>query len=365
MIIGIPKEIKEGESRVGLAPRGVEILVRERHEVLIEKGAAEGSNFPDSDYQKVGAKIVSQKEVWASQLVVKVKEPQESEFIFLRDGLILFTYLHLAALPKLTGILQAKNVTAIDYATVELEDGSLPLLKPMSEIAGKLSFFLGAHYLEKNRGGKGILVSEGNVLILGGGTVGSNAAKMALGTDAKVTMFELKKEKCQILNEKFKNFNGKFQCLPFEEDKLKSSIKETDLLIGAVLIPGAKTPKIITEEMVKTMEPGSVIVDVSIDQGGCIETSFPTSHKEPIFIKHGVIHYCVPNMPGVVPRTSTIALAKATLPYVLEIANKGLQRAIREISALAKGVNVCQGKITNQKLAEALGKEYTDILKII
>lgn len=366
MIIGIPKEVKEEEYRVGLTPAGAKTLAKAGHQVLIEKGAGEGSNFSDVEYQKVGAKIVSAPEAWSAQMIVKVKEPQESEFKFLREGQILFTYLHLAALPKLTATLQEKNVAAIDYATVESDDKTLPLLKPMSEIAGKLSIFIGSHYLEKNQGGKGILISEGKVLILGGGTVGTNAAELALGTGAnKVTIFEPRSEKCQTLTEKFKNFSSRFQCLPLEKNNLNSFLKETDLLIGAVLIPGAQAPKAVSEEQVKTMEPGSVIVDVSIDQGGCIETSRPTSHKNPVFLKHGVIHYCVPNMPGIVPRTSTIALTKTTLPYALEIANRGFQKAIREISALAKGVNVYQGKITNQKLAESLGKGYVNIWSLI
>jgi len=268
-------------------------------------------------------------------------------------------------LPKLTEILQKKRVTAIDYATVELEDGSLPLLKPMSEIAGKHSVLIGAHYLEKKQGGKGILISESNVLILGGGTVGSNAAKIALGVGAKVIMVEQRADKCSSLTEGFKDLNNNFKCIPYEKDGLASLLKRIDLLIGAVLIPGAMAPKIITEEMIKLMQPGSVIIDVSIDQGGCIETSRPTSHKNPIFIRHGIIHYCVPNMPGIVPKTSTLALTRATLPYVIKLTDISLDKIIKESPDLRRGINIYNGRVTCQKLAEAFKKDYFEITNLL
>lgn len=361
MLIGVPKETKQGEYRVGLTPQGTDVLKKLGHRVLVEKGAGQGSRFSDKEYQLSGAKIVSAQEAWRSQLVVKVKEPQEKEFSFLRENLILFTYLHLAAAPKLTKVLAQKRVVAIDYATVEEKDLSLPLLKPMSQVAGKASLLIGSHYLEKNQGGKGVLISEGRVLILGGGVVGQAAAEVALGVGAKVSLFEAKSEKCQVLLEKFKNFGKKFQCiLSTNTTELKLKIKETDLLVGGVLIPGAKAPKVVTEEMVKSMEPGSVIVDVSIDQGGCVETSSVTTHKNPVFVKHGVIHYGVPNIPSNFPKTSTLALTEATLPYVVKIANNGFDKAIQEDQGLAKGVNVYQGKITNTELARSLGKDFFD-----
>jgi len=373
MIIGVPKEIKIEECRVALTPKGADTLIKAGHRVFLEKFAGKESGFLDEDYEKVGAEIVEEaQKVWqGADMIIKIKEPQESEFGFLRPDLILFTYLHLASFPELTNILQERNVTSIGYATVELEDGFLPLLSPMSEVAGKLAVQKAAQYLEKLSGGKGVLISgtktveAAKVLVLGGGVVGSNSAKTALGLGAKVFLIEKNPKKCKMLKKKFSSFGKKFQCFLSSEELLNKLVKEVDIIVGGVLVAGAKAPKIISEEQVKTMKLGSVIVDVAIDQGGCIETSRVTSHKEPVFVKHGVIHYCVPNMPGIVPLTSTLALTRETLPYILQLANKGFERAVKENSALAKGVNVYKGKIIYQRLAEALNKEYIPLENLL
>jgi len=366
MLIGVPKEIKEEEYRVGLTPNGAKALIAAGHKVFVESEAGEGSGFPDEEYKSAGAEVLSSaKEVWQkAEMIIKVKEPQQSEFNFLKPNLILFTYLHLAAFPELTKILQDKNVTGIDYATVELEDGSLPLLKPMSEVAGKLAVQVGAHFLEKKHGGRGILLggtektSPANVVIVGAGTVGSNAAEVALGMGAHVVLVDKNASKLEFLKGKFGHCGGRLSTLLPSDINFERAIIEAHLLIGAVLVAGDRAPKVVSEEQVKKMKKGSVIVDVAIDQGGCIETSKVTSHKNPVFVLHDVIHYCVPNMPGTVPRTSTLALTQETLPYALEIADKGFVAAVKENQALYKGVNVYKGKIVYQKLAEVFKEEF-------
>lgn len=370
MIIGIPKEIKIGENRVGMTPAGVNALRRAGHEILVEKGAGKGSGFLNEEYKRAKAEIVSQQEVWKADLIVKIKEPLENEYQFFRSHLLLFTYLHLAhpRLKELTLELAKKKVTAIAYETVQLKDGTLPLLKPMSEVAGKMAPQIAAYFLQKPQGGKGKLlgkvsgVEPCNVVIIGAGTVGKNATEMALEMGAKVTVLDINIEKLKGLE---KIFNGNLKTLISNPKNIKKVLRKADILIGAALVPGAKAPKIVTREMIKEMQPESVIVDVAIDQGGCIETSRPTSHENPVFIEEGVIHYCVTNMPGAVPRTSTISLTNTTLPYVLKLANLGFIKAIKKDSALARGVNVYEGFITFEAVARAHGLEYKSLRELI
>ncbi|WP_027717071.1 alanine dehydrogenase [Desulfovirgula thermocuniculi] len=361
MIVGLPREIKPQEHRVGLTPAGVDALVRAGHRVLVERGAGEGSGFSDADYRQAGAQITAEAgEVWAqADMVVKVKEPLPAEYKYFRPGLVLFTYLHLAAEPELTRVLAEKQVTAIAYETVELPNGSLPLLTPMSEVAGRMAVQVGATFLEKPRQGKGILlggvagVPPAHVVILGGGTVGTSALKRAIGMGARVTVIDKNLNRLRYLDDVF---HGQIETLASNHLNIAAAVREADLVIGAVLIPGARAPRLVTEEMVRAMEPGSVIVDVAVDQGGCVETvDRPTTHEDPVYIKHGVVHYAVANMPGAVPRTSTLALTNATLPYVLALASKGWKRAVKEDPALARGVNVVLGRITNPGVAEAHG----------
>ncbi|BCU81673.1 alanine dehydrogenase [Polycladomyces abyssicola] len=367
MIIGVPKEIKNNENRVAITPAGVDALVLAGHEVLIERGAGEGSGFVDEDYVAHGAKMLdSAEQVWSSaDMILKVKEPQPSEYRYFREGLILFTYLHLAPEPELTQALMEKKVTAIAYETIQLDNGSLPLLTPMSEVAGRMSVQIGAQFLEKPKGGKGVLlggvpgVLPGEVVIIGGGVVGTNAAKMALGLGANVTLLDINPDRLRQLDD---IFHGRLRTLMSNSYNIAQAVKKADLLIGAVLIPGRRAPRLVTEEMVKTMTPGSVIVDVAIDQGGSIETiDRITTHSDPIYVKHGVVHYAVPNIPGAVPRTSTIALTNVTIPYAVQIANKGLEQALRDSRPLAKGVNVIQGHVTYQAVAESLNLPYTPL----
>lgn len=372
MIIGIPKEIKNNENRVSLTPAGVYDLVHNGHEVLVETGAGLGSGFTDEDYIKVGAKIVSTaKEAWDAEMVMKVKEPLPPEYGYFRKGQILFTFLHLAAEPELTKALMEKEVVSIAYETIQLPNGALPILTPMSEVAGRMSVQIGAHFLEKHEGGKGTLlggvpgVQPANVVIIGGGVVGTNAAKMASGLGADVTILDTNVDRLRQLDDLFE---GKVRTRVSNRFNVEEQVKKADLLIGAVLIPGARTPRIVTEDMVKQMSPGSVIVDVAVDQGGAIETiDRITTHSDPVFEKHGVIHYAVANIPGAVSRTSTIALANVTVPYALQIANKGYERACLENPALAKGLNVLAGQITYKAVAEAHNLPYTpfeDLLKV-
>lgn len=371
MIIGLPREIKPQEHRVGLTPAGVDALVRAGHQVIVEKGAGEGSGFSDKDYRQAGARILAEaSEVWAeADMIVKVKEPLPVEYDYFKPGLVLFTYLHLAAEPELTRVLAEKQVTAIAYETVELPNGSLPLLVPMSEVAGRMSIQVGASFLEKPRRGKGILlggvagVPPAHVVILGGGTVGTSALKRAVGMGARVTVIDKNLDRLRYLDDVF---HGQIETLASNHLNIAAAVQSADLVIGAVLIPGARAPRLVTEEMVRSMEPGSVIVDVAVDQGGCVETiDHPTTHEDPIYIKHGVVHYAVANMPGAVPRTSTLALTHATLPYVLDLANKGWIQAVKEDSALAKGVNVVCGKITNPGVAEAHGLPYYKLEEVL
>jgi len=365
MIIGVPREIKNNENRVALTPAGVISFVNAGHRVLIEKDAGLGSGFTNEDYAQAGAEIIEDvKKVWEADMVMKVKEPLPEEYDYFREGLILFTYLHLAAEPQLAKALKEKGVLAIAYETVT--DGrSLPLLTPMSEVAGRMASQIGAQFLQKTNGGKGILLSgvpgvnRGKVTIIGGGVVGTNAAKIAIGLGADVTIIDLSADRLRQLDDIFGNSIKTLMSNPFN---IAQAVAEADLLIGAVLIPGAKAPKLVTEEMVKNMKPGSVIIDVAIDQGGIVETiDHVTTHDNPTYEKHVVVHYAVANMPGAVPRTSTIALTNVTVPYALQIANKGAYQAIAENSAIKAGVNVANGEITYEAVARDLGYEYVPV----
>lgn len=365
MIIGVPKEIKNNENRVAMTPAGVDALVKAGHEVLIETTAGLGSGFQDQDYELTGAKIVgTAKEAWAAEMVMKVKEPLPTEYDYFRKGLVLFTYLHLAAEPELADALVKSGVTAIAYETVEV-NRTLPLLTPMSEVAGRMATQVGAQFLQKTNGGQGILlagvpgVSRGKVTIIGGGVVGINAAKMAIGLGADVTIIDLSPERLRQLDDIFGN---SIQTLMSNPLNIAESVKEADLVIGAVLIPGAKAPKLVTEEMIQTMKPGAVVIDVAVDQGGILETvDHVTTHDDPTYIKHGVVHYAVGNMPGAVPRTSTIALTNVTIPYALQIATKGAHLAVEQNPALKLGVNVVNGHVTYEAVARDLGYDYVQV----
>ena len=366
MRIGCPKEIKAQECRVGLTPAGVDALVRAGHEVYMEDNAGLASGFPNEEYVAQGAKILpTAKEVYdIADMIVKVKEPLEPEYELMHENQIMFTYLHLAPDPEQTQALLRKKVTGIAYETVQLSDRSLPLLQPMSEVAGRLSIQVGSRLLESNCGGRGILlggvtgVERANVVIVGGGNVGTNAAKMAVGLGANVTVIDLNVKRLAYLDD---IFGGRIQTLLSNSYNIARAVKNADLVVGCVLIPGAKAPKLVTEEMVKTMKPGSVLVDVAIDQGGSIETiDRITTHADPYFVKHGVIHYSVANMPGAVPRTSTLALTGATLPYAVKIANLGAEEACRRDPALMKGLNTYRGHVTYKAVADDQGLPYVD-----
>lgn len=372
MIIGVVKEIKNNENRVGLTPAGSEALVKAGHTVLIEKTAGVGSGFSDDAYVATGAKIIDDKKALfdQSEMIIKVKEPLPAEYDLFHEGQILFTYLHLAPEPELTKALLKHKVVGIAYETIVGRDGrSLPLLSPMSEIAGRMSIQLGAQFLESQYGGKGVLlggvsgVAAGQVVIVGGGIVGTNAAKMALGLGARVTIIDLSIDRLRYLDD---IFGGRVNTVMSNSYNIAEWVKKADLLIGSVLIPGAKAPKLVSEEMVKTMEAGSVIVDVAIDQGGSIVTcDHCTTHANPTFTKHGVIHYSVANIPGAVSRTSTLALTNATLPYAIKIASKGYRQACIEDPGLAKGINVIDGNVTFKAVADDLGYEYHDVAKFL
>lgn len=359
MIIGVPKEIKDHEYRVALTPQGAARLTSSGHQVLVERDAGIGSGFEDRQYSDVGAQVMGDvTELFSdSDMIVKVKEPLPSEYSLLRPDLALFTYLHLAAVPELAQVLLNQQVTAVAYETVQLADGTLPLLTPMSEVAGRLSVQAGAHYLEKAQGGAGVLLSgvpgvpPAKVVVLGGGVVGSNAATVALGMGARVAVVTRDVNRLRHLAQVMR---GNLETIVSTPESVAHEISEADLVVGAVLVPGQKAPVIVTHEMVKTMHPGSVIVDVSVDQGGCIETTRPTTHSDPVYQVDGVIHYCVTNMPGAVPRTSTQALCNATLPYILKIANAGVEKALKDDPALAKGLNTFAGRITNEAVGDAL-----------
>jgi alanine dehydrogenase len=364
MRIGVAKEIKPDEYRIALTPAGALELINHGHEVAIEQGAGVGSSFPDEAFSRVGAEIVSVDDVWQrSDLVLKVKEPIAVEYPRLREGLILFTYLHIAADEPLTRALIDSGISAVAYETVEV-GRSLPLLAPMSEVAGRLAPQAGAYHLEKPVGGRGLLlggvpgVAPGRVVVVGGGVVGYNAAVIALGLGAQVTILERSIDRMRHLEEVL---SGRVSLLMSSSLQVAASVEEADLVIGAVLIPGAVAPKLVTREMITSMKEGAVVVDVAIDQGGCFETSRATTHAEPVYVVDGVTHYCVANMPGAVPITSTKALTNATLPYVEAIANNGLRAAVANDPALAKGVNVIEGKLTYEAVAEAHGLEYTPL----
>ena len=371
MIIGIPTEIKNWENRVSLTPCGAKTLIEQGHTVLVQSEAGLGSGFTDEEYVAAGASILANiEEVYKkSDMIMKVKEPQESEYKLLKDGQILFTYLHLAVEPKLTNALLKHKVNSIAYETIETAKGELPLLTPMSEIAGRMAVQIGAAYLEKPHGGRGVLlggvpgVMPADVIIIGAGTVGLNATKIAYGMGANVTVLDVNLNKLRYFDD---IFHGKVRTLMSTAFNIELCATYADLLIGAVLIPGAKAPHLVTEAMVKKMKRGSVIVDVAIDQGGIIETiDRVTTHENPVFEKHGVMHYSVANIPGAVPRTATIALTNATLPYALRLANKGFTKAIKSCEELAKGVNTCQGHLICEPVAEALKLEHTELSMII
>jgi len=357
MIIGIPKEIKTLEDRVSMTPGAVETLVRRGHSVLVEKGAGVGSGLPDEEYAAAGAKLVSAAEAWAAEMVIKVKEPMAAEYKFLREDLLLFTYLHLAADEAQAKALLKAGTTGIAYETVQLADRSLPLLLPMSEVAGRMATQVGAHYLEKNQGGRGMLlggvpgVAPANVVVIGGGVVGTNAVKIAVGMGAKVTVFDLSHARLQYLDD---IFGSRVTTMTSTEPNIRAAVKDADLVVGAVLVVGAKAPKLVTRDMIATMRQGSVVVDVAVDQGGCIETTKATTHDKPTYVVDGVVHYGVANMPGAVPRTSTFALVNQTLPYAIKLAAKGLD-ALRDDPALALGLNTYKGKLTCPAVGEALG----------
>ena len=366
-VIGVPREIKRHENRVALTPAGTHALVQAGHTVLIERGAGEGSGFRDEDYADAGAQLVPHPEaVWeAADLVLKVKEPLPEEYRFFRPGLTLFTYLHLAADEALTRALLDRGVTAIAYETVQRADGSLPLLTPMSEVAGRMAPQVGAHFLERAHGGRGVLlggvpgVPPADVVIIGGGTVGRNAARIALGLGARVTVLDVRPEVLRWFDDVY---GGRITTLMSNEYNIAHAVRRADLLIGAVLIPGARAPRLVTEAMVRSMKPGSVIVDVAVDQGGSIATiDRVTTHDAPTYERHGVVHYAVANMPGAVPRTSTLALTNATLPYVLDLARLGVEEAVRRDPALARGVNAYRGRLTHRAVAEAHRLPYTPL----
>lgn len=366
MLIGVPKEIKKGEFRVGMSPNSVHELTMHGHKVLVERGAGEGIECHDSHYLEAGAEIMANpQEIFArAEMIVKVKEPQPQECEMLRENQILFTYLHLAADPEQAqGLIKSKCI-AIAYETVTDAQGGLPLLTPMSEVAGRLSIQAGAHALEKVRGGRGILlggvpgVEPGNVVVIGGGVVGTNAARMAMGLEARVTVLDKSLRRLQELDFQF---GSKISTIFATHAAISHHVKHADLVIGAVLVPGRSAPKLVTRDMLKTMHPGSVIVDVAIDQGGCFETSKATTHDAPTYVVDGVVHYCVANMPGAVPRTSTFALNNATLPFIVALASRGAEAALLVNPHLLNGLNVYKGKITHPAVAESLGLDYIPV----
>jgi alanine dehydrogenase len=363
MVIGVPTEVKDHESRVGCVPSGVKALTEAGHRVLVQAGAGLASSLPDREYVEAGAEILpTAAEVWGkADLVVKVKEPQPSEYGHLRPGLLLFTYLHLAPLPELTEELIQKKVNAVAYETIRESDGSLPLLTPMSEVAGRMAVQVGAQYLEKPNGGRGILlggvpgVAPASCVILGGGVVGHNAAKMAVGLGAHVTIIDKNLNRLRELDD---IYSSQLVTLASNTYTIRESLHAADLVVGAVLIPGAAAPKLVRREMLAGMKPGAVMVDVAIDQGGCFETSRATTHTDPIYYVDDVLHYCVSNMPAAVPHTSTFALTNATMPYLLQLANLGLEEACQESKALCEGVNIYQGEITYAAVAESQNRSW-------
>jgi len=370
MKIGIPREIKDHEYRVGMTPAGVHALVERGHEVVVERSAGVGSGFEDSDYVEAGGRILPEAdEVWAgSEMIVKVKEPVGPEHDRLEEGQLLFTYLHLAPLPELTQVLQDKRVAGVAYETITDRRGALPLLTPMSEVAGRMASLVGAFYLQRRFGGRGTLLSgvpgvpPGDVVIIGGGIVGLNSAKVALGMGARVVVLEANLDRMRFLDD---TFLGQVTTLYSNRYNLLAALARADLLIGAVLIPGRSAPKLVTRDMLGQMKKGAVAVDVAVDQGGCFETTRATTHSDPIYEVDGVIHYCVANMPGAVPRTSTLALNNVTLPYALDLADKGLRKAVLDDPGLLAGVNTYEGKITCQPVAESQDRAYTPLMDLL
>ncbi|PJF21691.1 MAG: alanine dehydrogenase [Phototrophicales bacterium] len=370
MIIGIPKEIKTDEYRVSLPPHGVRELVAHGHHVLVQKSAGEGSSFSDDEYIAVGAEIVdTAEEAWSrANMVIKVKEPQPSEYPYMREDLVLFTYLHLAAEEKLTHAMIESGVTGVAYETVTDHEGRLPLLEPMSEVAGRMATQVAAQYLTKHLGGRGMLlggvpgVPAANVVVLGGGTVGTNAAKIALGMGANVTLLDINIERLRYLDDVM---HGRFQTLYSNAANIAEAIRTADVVIGAVLIVGAKAPHLIKRDMLPNMKNGSVIVDVAVDQGGCVETTRPTTHSNPTYVIDGVVHYGVANMPGAVPRTSSFALSNATLRYAIKLADLGLTEAFKSDPGLAAGLNIYQGKVTHPAVAETFDLPLTQVEMVL
>lgn len=370
MKIGIPKEIKNNENRVAVTPSSVNNLVGSGHNVYIETGAGLNSGFSDTEYQKAGAEIVQKaQDVWSKEMVVKIKEPLPKEYKFFHEGLILFAFLHLAAEPELTKALVENKVVAIAYETVQLEDHSLPLLTPMSQVAGRLAPQIGAHFLEKTHGGSGVLLSgipgvmPSNITIIGGGVVGTNAAEIAVGIGANVTIIDLSPERLGQLDDLFGN---QVNTIMSNTVNIAKAVKESDLVIGSVLIPGAKAPQLVNEDMIRSMQEGSVVIDVAIDQGGNFETSDKvTSHDDPVYTKHGVIHYTVGNIPGAAPRTATIGLSNVTTPYMLNIANMGYSESALQIPAISKGISTLGGYVTQQAVADTHKLEYKQIGELL
>jgi alanine dehydrogenase len=371
LILGVPKETKSNEDRVAVTPAGVQALTKAGHKLLIETGAGLGSGISDEDFVSAGADMhTATSEIYSwSDILLKVKEPLFHEYAMLREGQVVFTYLHLAREPELTSVLVEKKVIAIAYETIQLDNGTLPLLIPMSEVAGRMAVQVGSHFLEKPYGGRGILlggvpgVPAADVVVIGAGTVGANAVKIAVGMGAQVTVIDRSEDRLRYLDDLY---GGRIKTVVSNQFYIEQAVRYADLLIGAVLVVGAKAPKLVTEEMVKKMKPGSVIVDVSIDQGGSIETmDRVTTHSDPVYERHGVIHYSVANMPGAVARTSTFALTNATLPYALELANKGYLKAILDNRALARGVNVYKGKITCRAVGESLNMDSCELDEIL
>jgi alanine dehydrogenase len=358
VIIGVPAEVKTAENRVAITPDGVRELTGHGHRVLIERGAGEGSSIADRDFGAVGAELVGAETAWAAELVVKVKEPQPEEIRFLRDDLVLFTYLHLAAYPEVAKALLAAGTTSLAYETVQLPDGGLPLLAPMSEVAGRMATQVGAHYLERANGGRGVLlggapgVRPARVVVLGAGNVGWNAAWIAQGMEAEVLLLDKNLDRLRWVDQIHR---GRIMTLASNRGAVERVVREADLVIGAVLLAGGRAPVVVTDEMVQTMKPGSVIVDVAVDQGGCVETTHETTHTDPVYEVHGVVHYAVGNMPGAVPHTSTYALTNATFPYIAELADRGVSKAVELDPALARGVNTLEGRMVLKTLAAEYG----------
>ena len=363
MIVGVPAEVKEGEHRVAITPDGIRELTTSGHRVVVERGAGEGSSISDDEYAAAGGESGSVDDAWAADLVVKVKEPQPSEYGYLHQGLVLFTYLHLAAYPEVAKQLLDAKAIAIGYETVQLDTAALPLLAPMSEVAGRLATQIGAHYLERDWGGRGVLlggapgVQPGRVVVLGAGNVGWNAAWIAQGMEAEVILLDKNLDRLRFVDQ---IHQGRIVTQASNRGAIERSVADADLVIGAVLVPGGRAPMLVTEDMVRGMRRGAVIVDVAVDQGGCIETTHETTHADPTYMVHDVIHYAVGNIPASVPRTSTYALTNATLPYIVELASRGVRGAIEVDSALAHGVNTVDGHVTNPAVAEALGVDSVE-----